>query len=126
MGATAKGRVDIASPIPETLEIVARCYGRRVRDLTTIVLDRPRHEDLIEEIRSAGARIRLIPDGDITASLSVAVRGTGDHLYVGIGRLHRGRHHGRGPGVPRRRDPGPDVAARHRMTPPPSGVISID
>ena len=85
VGATARGRVNIEAPITETLEIVARCYGRAVRDLTTIVLDRPRHEQLIEDIRAAGARIRLIPDGDITASLSVAVRGTGDHLYVGIG-----------------------------------------
>ncbi|HVH01012.1 MAG TPA: class II fructose-bisphosphatase [Miltoncostaeaceae bacterium] len=85
VGATAKGRVSIESTIGETLEIVALCYGRRVQDLTTIVLDRPRHEDLIAEIREAGARIRLIPDGDITASLSVAVSGTGDHLYTGQG-----------------------------------------
>jgi fructose-1,6-bisphosphatase II len=85
VGATAKGRVSIASEIRETLEIVALCYGRRVQDLTTIVLDRPRHEALIDEIRAAGARIRLIPDGDITASLSVAVSGTGDHLYAGMG-----------------------------------------
>jgi fructose-1,6-bisphosphatase II len=85
VGATAKGRVDINAPIRETIEIVARCYGRAVRDTTVIVLDRPRHAELIQEIRDAGARIRLIPDGDITASLSVAVRGTGDHLYVGMG-----------------------------------------
>jgi len=85
VGATAKGRVDINAPIRETIEIVARCYGRAVRDTTVIVLDRPRHAELIQEIRDAGARIRLIPDGDITASLSVAVRGTGDHMYVGMG-----------------------------------------
>jgi fructose-1,6-bisphosphatase II len=85
VGATAKGRVDLDAPIEETLEVVARCHGRRVRDLTVIVLDRPRHAELIEEIRAAGARIRLIPDGDITASMEAAVRGTGDHLYVGIG-----------------------------------------
>ncbi len=85
VGATAKGRIDIQAPIGETLEIVARCYGRALRDTTAIVLDRPRHKDLIEEIRASGARIRLIPDGDITASLSVAVRGTGDHVYVGMG-----------------------------------------
>lgn len=85
VGATAKGRIDINAPIKDNLEVVARCYGRKVTELTVIVLDRPRHGDLIEEIRSAGARIRLIPDGDITASLSVAVRGTGDHLYVGMG-----------------------------------------
>lgn len=85
VGATAKGRVDINAPIGDNLEMVARCYGRKVHELTVIVLDRPRHAELIEEIRSHGARIRLIPDGDITASLSVAVRGTGDHLYVGMG-----------------------------------------
>ena len=85
VGATARGRVSIDAPIAETLDVVARCYGRALRDTTAIVLDRPRHAELIEEIRAAGARIRLIPDGDITASLSVAVRGTGDHLYVGMG-----------------------------------------
>ena len=85
VGATARGRVNIDAPIAETLDVVARCYGRALRDTTAIVLDRPRHQELIEEIRAAGARIRLIPDGDITASLSVAVRGTGDHLYVGMG-----------------------------------------
>jgi fructose-1,6-bisphosphatase II len=85
VGATARGRVDLDAPISETLDTVARCYNRRVRDITAIVLDRPRHAELIEDIRSAGARIRLIPDGDITASMSAAVRGTGDHIYVGIG-----------------------------------------
>lgn len=85
VGATARGRVDIDAPMAETLETLARCYQRRIRDLTVVVLDRPRHKDIIEEVRSAGARIRLIPDGDITASMSVGVRGTGDHLYVGMG-----------------------------------------
>ncbi|MEO2139941.1 MAG: fructose-bisphosphatase class II, partial [Thermoleophilia bacterium] len=82
VGATAKGRVDIDASIADTLDTVARCYDRRVKDLSVIVLDRPRHEDMIEELRSQGARIKLIPDGDITASMSAAVRGTGDHLYV--------------------------------------------
>jgi fructose-1,6-bisphosphatase II len=85
VGATAKGRVDITAPVSQTLDIVARCYGRQVPDITAIVLDRPRHEELIDEIRQTGARIRLIPDGDITASMSAAVRGTGDHIYLGIG-----------------------------------------
>ena len=53
--------------------------------MTTIVLDRPRHHDLIEEIRAAGARIKLIQDGDVTASISAAIRGTNDHLAIGIG-----------------------------------------
>ena len=61
VGPTARGRVDILAPIEETLDTVARCYGRRMRDLTVIVLDRPRHEEPIEEIRAAGARIRREP-----------------------------------------------------------------
>jgi fructose-1,6-bisphosphatase II len=85
VGATARGRVDLNDPVSETLDTVARCYDRRVRDITAIVLDRPRHAELIDEIRAAGARIRLIPDGDITASMSAAVRGTGDHIYMGLG-----------------------------------------
>jgi len=85
VGATAKGRVDIDAPLADTLEVLARCYQRRIRDLTVVVLDRPRHQEIIEEVRAAGARIRLISDGDITASMSVGVRGTGDHLYVGMG-----------------------------------------
>ena len=85
VGASVKGRVDLSEPVADSLDTVARCYGRRIRDITAIVLDRPRHAELVEEIRSAGARIRLIPDGDITASMSVAVRGTGDHVYMGLG-----------------------------------------
>jgi len=85
VGANAKGRVDITAPISDTLDTIARCYDRRIRDLSVVVLDRPRHEELIEDIRSLGARIKLIPDGDITASMSAAVRGTGDHVYMGIG-----------------------------------------
>src|ERR1700686_4342583 len=56
-----------------------------VGDVTTIVLDRPRHHDLIEEIRGAGARIKLIQDGDVLASISASIRGTNDHLAIGIG-----------------------------------------
>jgi fructose-1,6-bisphosphatase II len=85
VGASVRGRVDLNEPVADTLDTVARCYGRRVRDITAIVLDRPRHAALIDEIRSTGARIRLIPDGDITASMSAAVRGTGDHVYLGLG-----------------------------------------
>ena len=85
VGASVKGRVDLNDPVAETLDTVARCYDRRVRDLTAIVLERPRHAELVEEIRAAGARIRFIRDGDITASMSAAVRGTGDHVYMGIG-----------------------------------------
>ena len=62
-----------------------RSVRPQVNDVTTIILDRPRHHDLIEEIRDAGARIKLIQDGDVTASISAAIRGTNDHLAIGIG-----------------------------------------
>jgi fructose-1,6-bisphosphatase II len=64
---------------------IAAAFGRNVNDITALVLDRPRHHDLIEEIRAAGARIKLIQDGDVTASVSAAIRGTNDHLAIGIG-----------------------------------------
>src|SRR5436305_13791358 len=69
----------------ETSAAIAEAFGRRPNDVTTIVLDRPRHHDMIEDIRAAGARIKLIPDGTVTASISAAIRGTNDHLAIGIG-----------------------------------------
>ena len=64
---------------------VAESFGRQPLDITALVLDRPRHHDLIEELRSAGTRIKLIGDGTVTASISAAIRGTNDHLAIGIG-----------------------------------------
>jgi fructose-1,6-bisphosphatase II len=85
VGPRARGAIDLSRPIADNIQAIADAYGRRVNDITTIVLDRPRHHDLIEEIRAAGARIKLIQDGDVTASVSAAVRGTNDHLAIGIG-----------------------------------------
>src|SRR5213596_3486449 len=85
VGPRARGAIDLLKPIAENISAIAEAFGRRVNDVTTIVLDRPRHHDLIEEIRAAGARIKLIQDGDVTASISAAIRGTNDHLAVGIG-----------------------------------------
>ncbi len=85
VGPRARGRIDINRPMGENIEAIAEAFERQVNDVTTIVLDRPRHHDLIEEIRAAGARIKLIQDGDVTASISAAIRGTNDHLSVGIG-----------------------------------------
>ena len=85
VGARARGRISLASPVADNIRAIADAYGRMVNDVTTIVLDRPRHHDLIEEIREAGARIKLIQDGDVLASISAAVRGTNDHLAIGIG-----------------------------------------
>jgi fructose-1,6-bisphosphatase II len=85
VGPVARGRIDIHRSMAENIEAIADAFGRRVNDVTTIILDRPRHHDLIEEIRAAGARIKLIPDGDVTASIEAAIRGTNDHLAIGIG-----------------------------------------
>jgi fructose-1,6-bisphosphatase II len=85
VGPRARGAIDILRPIADNVAAIAEAFGRRVNDVTTIVLDRPRHHDLIEEIRAAGARIKLIQDGDVTAAISAAIRGTNDHLAIGIG-----------------------------------------
>jgi fructose-1,6-bisphosphatase II len=85
VGPLARGKIDLLRPVAENIEAIAEAFGRRVNDVTTIVLDRPRHHDLIEEIRAAGARIKLIQDGDVTSSISAAIRGTNDHLAIGIG-----------------------------------------
>jgi fructose-1,6-bisphosphatase II len=85
VGPVAKGRIDLRKPVGENLEAIADAFGRRVGDITAIVLERPRHEDLVDEIRNAGARIKLIDDGDVMASISAAIRGTNDHLAIGIG-----------------------------------------
>jgi fructose-1,6-bisphosphatase II len=85
VGPVVRGKIDLRRPVAENVQAIADAFGRRVADITTIVLDRPRHHDLIEEIRVAGARIKLIQDGDVTASISAAIRGTNDHLAIGIG-----------------------------------------
>jgi fructose-1,6-bisphosphatase II len=85
VGPRARGVIDLGKPIEENIRAIADAFDRNVNDITTIVLDRPRHHDLIEEIRRAGARIKLIQDGDVTASISAAIRGTNDHLAIGIG-----------------------------------------
>ena len=85
VGPRARGKIDLTRPVAENVAAIADAFGRRPADVTAIVLDRPRHHDLIEEIRGAGARIKLIQDGDVTAAISAAIRGTNDHLSIGIG-----------------------------------------
>ncbi len=85
VGPRARGAIDLLRPVGENIQAIADAFGRRVNDVTTIVLDRPRHHDLIEEIRRSSARIKLIQDGDVTASISASIRGTNDHLAIGIG-----------------------------------------
>ncbi|MFI5169250.1 MAG: class II fructose-bisphosphatase, partial [Vicinamibacterales bacterium] len=81
----ARGRLDLSAPVEDNLKALAQALNRDVDDLVVIVLDRPRHEKLIADIRKAGARIRLIGDGDLSAGISVAVSGTGVHAVMGTG-----------------------------------------
>src|SRR5574338_1128454 len=85
VGPSSRGVVDIDAPVKDNLKNIARRVGRDIEDLTVIVLDRPRHKKLISDIRAAGARIRLISDGDLSAGISAAVGGSGVHAVMGIG-----------------------------------------
>jgi len=85
VGPSSKGAIDIDAPPAENLKAIANRLNRDVEDLTVIVLDRPRHAKLIQAIRDAGARIRLITDGDLSAGISAAVGGSGVHAVMGIG-----------------------------------------
>ena len=85
VGPACKGAVELDAPVTDNLRSVAKRLDRDVEDLVVIVLDRPRHEQLINDIREAGARIRLIGDGDLSAGISAAVVGTGVHMVMGTG-----------------------------------------
>lgn len=85
VGPSCKDAVDLDAPVEENLKAIARRLSRDVADLVVVVLDRPRHEKLIEDIRKAGARIRLITDGDLSAGIAAAVIGTGVHVVMGSG-----------------------------------------
>ncbi|MFO8034317.1 MAG: class II fructose-bisphosphatase [Candidatus Bipolaricaulota bacterium] len=85
VGAEAKGKVDLDAPVRENLARVAQAKGHSVDDLTVIILDRPRHAELIAEVRRCGARIRLIPDGDVAAALMTAWPDSGIDVLLGIG-----------------------------------------
>jgi fructose-1,6-bisphosphatase II len=85
VGAAAAGRVSIDDPVAKTVKTIADSLGRNVWDITIVILDRPRHESLIAEVRAAGARIKLISDGDLTAGINASVSGTGIHAVMGTG-----------------------------------------
>src|SRR5579864_2891204 len=86
VGAAARGAIDINAPVRDNLFRVARFMERNVEDLTVVVLDRPRHEELIHEIRETGARIKLITDGDVAGAVMAALPGdTGVDVLMGIG-----------------------------------------
>jgi len=85
VGPKAKGKIDITAPVTENLKAVAASLDRKVEDLTVVILDRPRHENIIKEVRDAGARIKLITDGDVSPAINAAIEGTGVHMLIGIG-----------------------------------------
>src|ERR1700691_5211026 len=85
VGPSCKNAVDLDAPVAVNLKNIARRMQRGVDDLVVVVLDRPRHEKLISEIRKAGARIKLIGDGDLSAGIAAAVMGTGVHAVMGSG-----------------------------------------
>jgi len=85
VGPSSKDAVSLDAPVRENLDAIARCLDRRIEDLVVIVLDRPRHERLINDIRETGARIRLIGDGDLSAGIAAAVVGSGVHAVMGTG-----------------------------------------
>jgi fructose-1,6-bisphosphatase II len=85
VGPSSRDAVDLDASVSDNLTAIARCLDRRVEDLVVIVLDRPRHESLIRDIRGTGARIQLIGDGDLSAGIAAAVRGSGVHAVMGTG-----------------------------------------
>jgi fructose-1,6-bisphosphatase class II len=85
VGPSSKHLVDLDAPVRENLRAIARSLGRQVDELAVVVLDRPRHDKLIADIRATGARIRLIGDGDLSAAIAAAVAGSGVHAVMGVG-----------------------------------------
>ncbi len=85
VGPSSKNAVNLDAPVHDNLKGIARSLGRAVEDLVVIVLERPRHEKLVDDIRATGARIRLIGDGDLSAGIAAAVVGSGVHAVMGTG-----------------------------------------
>jgi fructose-1,6-bisphosphatase class II len=85
VGPSCRGAIDIDAPVKDNLKAIARKLSRDIEDLTVMVLERSRHKNLIADVRAAGARIRLIGDGDLSAGISAAVAGTNIHALMGIG-----------------------------------------
>ncbi len=85
VGSRARDAVSLDRPVRHNLKAIAKALDRDVQDLVVVVLDRPRHEKLVAEIRDAGARIRLITDGDLSAGIAAALEGTAVHVVMGTG-----------------------------------------
>jgi fructose-1,6-bisphosphatase II len=85
VGPEAIDVIDLDAPVSANLEAVAKAKGEKVSDVTAVILDRPRHEEIIRQCREAGARIRLIPDGDVAGAISCATAGSGSDILLGVG-----------------------------------------
>jgi fructose-1,6-bisphosphatase II len=85
VGPGAKGSIDIDAPVSQNVRNIAEALGRRPSEITVAVLDRDRHEGLIDEIRQTGARIQIRPEGDLTPAIAVGMRGADLHAIIGIG-----------------------------------------
>ncbi len=85
VGPSARGAIDLRRSPTDNLRSIADALGKYVEDLTVVILDRPRHEALVREVRAAGARIKLIPDGDVAGALNTCFPDTGVDVLMGVG-----------------------------------------
>jgi fructose-1,6-bisphosphatase II len=85
VGRRARGAIDVTASVAQNIASVSRTLGREKGNITVMVLDRPRHEQLIKDVRATGARVRLIPDGDVAGAITAAEEGTGVDMLMGIG-----------------------------------------
>lgn len=85
VGPKAKGKIHLDAPVIDNLKAVASANDKELEDLTVVILNRPRHEKIIKEVRAAGARIQLIQDGDVAPAVAAAMAGTGVDMLLGIG-----------------------------------------
>ena len=85
VGPRSRGTIDIDAPVAENIRSIAEGIGRRPSEITVAVLERERHEDLVDQIRETGARIQLRQEGDLTPAIAVGLRGAGLHAIIGIG-----------------------------------------
>lgn len=85
VGPSAAGKISLDAPVEENIEVVANALGKHVEDLTVVILDRPRHEEVIQKVRKIGARIQLISDGDVAPAVAAGFENTGVDLLLGIG-----------------------------------------
>lgn len=86
----ARGHVDINKSATHNLKVLSECLNRAIEELVVVVMDRPRHKELIQEIRQAGARVRLISDGDVSAAICCAFAGSNIHALMGVGAAPEG------------------------------------